>query len=115
MLDEEWMGSDMVLDEAWYACWSGDARVAPEAQSKRQRLDVGVIPHCFLLVLVGRLVGFLGFLSELSFGWVGWLILFVGSWVRWFVFGELVESLGSGFQVGSSSHHLGWVYGGGGC
>jgi hypothetical protein len=78
-------------------------------------LDVGVIPHCFLLVLVDRLIGFSGFMSDLRFGWIGWLIFFVGSWVRWFGFGELVESLGSGFQVGSWSHDLGWVSGGGGC
>jgi hypothetical protein len=115
VLDEEWMGSDMVFDEAWYACWSGDARVAPEAQSKRQRLDVGVIPHCFLLVLVGRLISFSGFLSDFGFGWLDW---YVGSvvlgWVL-FVVGGLVESLSSGFQVGPCSLNSGWVYGGGGC
>lgn len=111
----EWMGSDMGADEAQYMWWSGRARGAPRAQSKRQRLDVGVIPHCFLLVLVDRLIWFSGFLGGFEFGWIGWLKFSVGSWFEWFVFGELVESLSSGFQVGPCSLNSGWVYGGGEC
>jgi hypothetical protein len=105
----------MGADGDWYEQRAVSASGAVGSWSKRQRLDVGVILHCFLLVLVIRLVGFSGFLSELSFGWIGWLKFSVGSWVKWFVFGELVESLGSGFQVDSWPYNLGWVCGGGGC
>ena len=111
----EWMGSDMGVDGAPYAWWSGSARGAPRAQSKRKRLDVGVIPHCFLFDLVDRLIGFSGFFVDLRFGRFGWLKLSVGSWFEWIVLGELVELLSSGFLVDPCSGILGWVSGGGRC
>ena len=111
----EYAGSDMGADGDWYMQRAVSANGAVGSWSKRQRLDVGVIPHCFLLVLVDRLIGFSGLLSDLKFGWIGSLKFSGGSWFEWFVFGELVESLSSGFQVGLCSLYLSWVYGGGGC
>jgi hypothetical protein len=105
----------MGADGDWYEQRAVSASGAVGSSSKRQRLDVGVIPHCFLLVLVDRLIWVSGFLGDLRFGWIGWLKFSVGSWVRWFVIGELLESLGSGFQIGPWSLNLGWVSGGGGC
>lgn len=73
----ECVGNDMVAIGSPYAWWLGGARGAPKARSKRKRLDVGVLPYCFVLFSWGesihcfrpfiswfiRLVGFL----ELSF------------------------------------------------
>lgn len=109
------MGSDMVLDEEWYECWSSDARGASGAQSKRQRLDVGVIPHCFLLVLVDRLIWFSGFLSDFEFGWLDWFVGSVDlSWVL-FVYGRFVEWLGSSVLSEFCWSNLDWFSGGDGC
>ncbi len=55
----EWMGNDMVLDGPLYAWWSGRARGAPRAHSKRKRLDVGVLPYFFVLFLLGNSACFL--------------------------------------------------------
>jgi hypothetical protein len=74
-----------------YAQHQGGARGAPHAQSKRQRLDVGVIPHCFLLVLVDRLVGLSGYFVDFRFSWLGWFVGSVGlGWVL-FIFGGLLS------------------------
>ena len=112
---EEWMGSDMGADEAQYTWWSGRARGAPRAQSKRQRLDVGVIPHCFLLVLVDQRVGYSGFVVDVSFSWMSWLNFSVGSSCEYFVVGEYVEWLKSGVLSDVWLMSSGWIYGGGGC
>jgi hypothetical protein len=56
-----------------YAQHQGGARGAPRAQSKRKRLDVGVLPYCFVLFLLGE-AGF-----------------FLGSFIAWFI--ELVDCL----------------------
>lgn len=78
----EWMGSDMVVNGSLYAWCLGRARGVPRAQSKRKRLDVGILPHCFVLFLLG----------ESGYH----LSLFIGSFIRLvdfldFVFGVLVE------------------------
>lgn len=111
----EWMGSDMGADGAQYAWWSGRARGAPRAQSKRQRLDVGVIPHCYLLVLVARMVVCSGFVADLSFSRMSWVRFSVGLRCECFAFGERVERLGSGVLSGACWISLGRVYGGVGC
>jgi hypothetical protein len=108
----EWMGSDMGADGAQYAWWSGGARGAPRAQSKRQRLDVGVIPHCFLLVLVARWVGRSGFVGDYSFSRMSWLNSLVCSSFGCFAFGECVERLRSCVLSDICSISLGRVYGG---
>jgi len=117
----EWMGSDMGADGAQYAWWSGGARGAPRAQSKRQRLDVGVLPY-FLFFLLDEL-------SHLWCSYVGWLSGLVDSLsfgfrslVKWWCYGSLVEPLEldlsvvySGRYLGRSPCAQGLVFGGGGC
>jgi len=113
----EWMGSDMVVNSERYAWWSGGARGAPRAQSKRQRLDVGVLPYCFVLFLLGEAGFFVG-------SSVGWLIELVDCLV--FVRGVFVElvSLSRWFpgllghfsgKIILGSFDPGVVVGGGGC
>lgn len=108
----EYAGSDMGADGEWYEQRAVSASGAVGSWSKRQRLDVGVIPLCFLLVLVDRLTGLSGWFVDLRFGWLDW---FVGlSWML-FVFGGFVEWLSlvilSEFCWGA----LDWFSGGGGC
>jgi hypothetical protein len=100
-----------------YAQHQGGARGAPRAQSKRKRLDVGVLPHCFVLFLLDKTV----FVSGLFVGWfielVDCLIFVRGVFVklvdlsRWLP-GFIGHSL-RGFIVGFCDPGL--VAGGGGC
>ena len=113
----EWMGNDMVLDGSLYAWWSGRARGAPRAQSKRKRLDVGVLPYFFVLFLLGEAVYSLG----LFIGWFIRLVVIIG-----FVFGVLVGSVVLSFwfdwlvvhfggRILLVSFDTGLAAGGGGC
>ena len=117
VVGEEWLGSDMVVNGALYAWWLGSATGAPEAHSKRKRLDVGVLPYCFVLFLSG----------ESGYLW--------GSFINWFIrlvdfldfgLGILVELVSLRFwfhrlsvhfsgRVILGSYVLSLVYGGGGC
>lgn len=74
--------SDMGVIGERYAQRQGSARGAPRAQSKRKRLDVGVLPHFFVLFLLGEAGSFLG-------SFIGWFIELVDCLV--FVYGVLVE------------------------
>ena len=113
----EGMGSDMVASGSLYAWRVGRARGAPEAHSKRKRLDVGVLPYCFVLFLFGESAYFLGSFS----GWFIRLGDFLG-----FVSGALVELISLSYRfhwvVGHFSgrvipgfFNLSLVAGGGGC
>lgn len=114
--DWEWPGNDMGADGALYAWWSGGARGAPGAHSKRIRLDVGVLPYFFVLFLLAesvyslssfigwfiRLVDFLGFvfgviveLVVLSF-WFDWLVFGFGGRVLLLSFGPSLAAGGGG-------------------
>ncbi len=122
VISGEYAGSDMGADGERYVRHPGGARGAPQAHSKRKRLDVGVLPYCFVLFL----------LDELSHLWcslVGWLSELVDSLsfgfrslVKWWWCGSLVEPLEldssvvySGEYWGRSSCAHGLVSGGGGC
>lgn len=109
----EWMGSDMGVDEALYAWWSGRARGAPRAQSKPKGLDVGVSPNFFLLFLLGKS-------GHLLDSFIGWFFGLSNWWS--FHFRSLVRSLNFSFWFvclirlsGSSFFELGLVFGGVGC
>lgn len=112
-----WMGSDMVVNGERYAWCLGSARGAPQAQSKRKRLDVGVVTCCFVLFLLDE-SGY--FLSSL----IGWFIRLVD--FLDFVFGALVELVPLRFwlhrlavhfssRVVLGSFNPSLVAGGGGC
>jgi hypothetical protein len=97
-----------------YAQHQGGARGAPRAQSKRKRLDVGVLSYCFVLFLLGEADLFLG-------SFIGWSIRLIDFTV--FVSGALVELVSlSRWFAGFVSHFLsgfslgsGLIFGGGGC
>jgi hypothetical protein len=82
------MGSDMVVNRPLYAWWLGRARGAPEARSKRKRLDVGVLPYCFVLFLLDESAYLLG-------SFVNWFIRLVDFFD--FDYGVLVESVSLSF------------------
>ena len=82
----EYVGSDMGVMGKRYPQWPGGARGAPRAQSKRKRLDVGVLPYCFLLFLLGESGCFFS-------SFTGWLI-------------RLVDFLNFGFSVSVESSSL---------
>ena len=119
---EEYAGSDMGVDGERYVRHPGGARGAPRAHSKRKRLDVGVLPYCFVLFLLAEL-------SHLWCSFVGWMLEWVDSlrsefhsMVGWWCHCSLVESLGLGSLVRftggvhcRSSFEQGLVAGGGGC
>ena len=101
VVNGEWMGSDMGADALRYGWWLGGARGAPQAHSKRQRLDVGVLPYLILFVfggyfggliggasvvksLVGLLTGFISFLDEVE-SVLGLVLRFTLSHQRWFI------------------------------
>jgi hypothetical protein len=91
--DGERTGNDMGADGSLYAWWSGGARGAPGAHSKRIRLDVGVLYSCFVLFL----------LDDLSHRW--------GSILAWVVFSLASLKIGErGYasQVGSSAFDT-WI------
>lgn len=113
VMDGERTGNDMGADGALYAWWSGGARGALGAHSKRKRLDVGVLSYCFVLFLFGesaysfsslidrftRLVDFLGFvfgnmveLVSLSF----WFRSFAGYFSGKVTLGICVKNLSAG-------------------
>ena len=114
---EAYVGSDMVVVGERYVWCLGSARGAPQAQSKRKRLDVGVLPYCFVLFLLGESAYYLN-----SFiGWFMGLVDFLD-----FVIGVLVELVSLSFWLSRFSVHfsgrvlLGFVgrrlvAGGGGC
>jgi hypothetical protein len=105
----------MVFVGQRYAQGAGSAMVLVRCWSKRQRLDVGVIPHCFLLVLIGRLIRFSGFLSDFGFGWLDWFVGSVGlGWVL-FLVGGFVEWLSSSVFHEFCWSNLDWFSGGGRC
>ncbi len=114
---EEWMGSDMVLDEEWYAWRSGDARGAPEAQSKRQGLDVGVLTYFFVLLLLGEAGYFFGSFIGWFIGLVNCLVFVSGVFVELVslsrCFHRVVGHFSCRFVLGSLDPSL--VDGGGGC
>ena len=95
--DGEWPGNDMGASGSLYAWWSGGARGAPGAHSKRIRLDVGVLPYFFVLFLLGESVH-----SLCSF--IGWFIRLID--FLDFVFGVLVESVSLRFGFPSFSVHF---------
>jgi len=114
-----WEGavSDMGVIGERYAQRRGSARGAPRAQSKRKRLDVGVLHYCFVLFSLGEAGFFLG-------SFVGWFI----RWVDFldFILGVLVGLVSLSFwfprftvhssgrvTLGSFDPNL--VAGGGGC
>ena len=97
--NREWVGSDMGADAQRYGWWSGGARGAPQAHSKRQRLDVGVLPSLFLFVfggyfggqiggasvvksLVSLLTGFLSFSGQVESG-LSSVLRFTLSYLQW--------------------------------
>lgn len=93
VMSGEWMGNDMGANAAQYVWWSGSARGAPRAHSKRKRLDVGVLPYFFVLFLLDES----GFILGSLIGWFIWLVDFLdfvlgvsvelvplSYWVHWF-------------------------------
>ncbi len=108
------MVSGWAVDGAQYAWRLGGARGAPRAHSKRKRLDVGVLPYCFLLSLLGEAVSifgsFIGWLMELvdCLILVRWVLTGLVSLCRWFS-GLLGRYLGRSFFAPVL------VFGGGGC
>lgn len=113
-VSEEYAGSDMGADGEWYEQRAVSASGAVGSWSKRKRLDVGVLPYCFVFSLLNEAGFFLG-------SFIGWFIelvdslVFVGS-----VFVELVDS--SRWFVGFIGHFLsrfslcsGLIFGGVGC
>jgi len=112
--DGEYPDSDMVANEAQYACRPGIARGAPRAHSKRKRLDVGVLYYCFVLLFWGEAGFFLGSL-------IGWLIELVdclvfvrGVFVEWVYLSRWIPGFVGQFLDGFS-RGSGLVVGGGGC
>jgi hypothetical protein len=104
----------MGADGDWYMQRAVSANGAVGSWSKRQRLDVGVLPYFFALFLLGEAGFFLG-------SFIGWLIELVDCLV--FVRGVFVElfSLSRWFP-GFIGHFLsrfslgsGLIFGGGGC
>lgn len=112
-VSEEYAGSDMGADGEWYEQRAVSASGAVGSWSKRKRLDVGVLPHFFVLFLLGEsgfflgsfvgwfieLVDFLIFVSGVFVGLVPlsrWLHRFVGRFSCRFVLGSLDPSLVAG-------------------
>jgi hypothetical protein len=105
-----------------YAQHQGGARGAPHAQSKRQRLDVGVLPYFFVLFLLDEAGYFLSSFIGWFLGLVGSLRYYFRSLVKSWCYGSLVESLDLGSSViclsrllgssGGSSFELSLVAGG---
>lgn len=115
--DGEWPGNDMGANGSLYAWWSGGARGAPGAHSKRIRLDVGVLPYFFVLFLLGNSV----YLLSSFIGWFTRLIGFLD-----FDFRVLIKSVSWSFCFPRFSVHFSnevtlgsigpsLVSGGGGC
>ena len=108
------MVSGWAVDGAQYAWRLGGARGAPRAHSKRKRLDVGVLPYCFLLLLVGEAVLIFGSFIGRLMKWVDYLDLVRGDFVelvslsRWFPW--VLDRFSSWSSHGSDS-----AFGGGGC
>ncbi len=124
--DKECMGNDWVSNEARYADRTRIARGAPEAHSKRKRLDVGVSSYAFVFILVDDFGSFIGFLLHWLIRWLVSLSLYWGSFVEWLLNCSWVESLGlvawvrslNGILSGSVRHYwaeLRMFTGGGGC
>ena len=113
-VSEEYAGSDMGADGEWYEQRAVSASGAVGPWSTRKRLDVGVLPHFFVLFLLGEAGFFLG----LSVGWCIGLVdclVFVGGVIvelaylrSWFP--GLLGRFLSRFSLGS-----GLIFGGGGC
>ncbi len=117
VVNGEWMGNDMGAIASFYMWWSGSARGAPEAQSKRKRLDVGVLPYFFVLFFLGESGFILGSL-------IGWFISLLDFLV--FVSGVSVELVSLSLWFHRFSAHFACriilgsfgpslVVGGGGC
>ena len=108
------MVSGWAVDGVQYAWRLGGARGAPRAHSKRKRLDVGVLPYCFLLLLVGEAVLIFGSFIGRLMKWVDYLDLVRGDFVelvslsRWFPW--VLDRFSSWSSHGSDS-----AFGGGGC
>ncbi len=113
----EWMGSDMVVNGSLYAWWLGRARGAPWAQSKRKRLDVGVLPYFFLLFLLDEVGFFLGSVISWFIGLVDFLVFHFGVIVELVYlssrFPRLLGHFSGRVILGSVEPSL--VVGGGGC
>ena len=75
----DWIGNDMGAIRAQYVWWSGRARGAPGAHSKRKRLDVGVLSYCFLLFWFSQLGSSLDFLVSEFTGLIDLLVFSFGS------------------------------------
>ena len=110
----EWMGNDMGTDGSPYAWRMGRARGAPRARSKRQRLDVGVLPSFFVLFLLRKsLCSYRSFLGSFISS-----VVFVS-----FVVGVIVELVSQSFRFqrlmvqfpGGDFFGPELVAGGGGC
>lgn len=115
VVNSERLGGRWVMIGSWYAQRAGSATVAARYQSKPKGLDVGVIPHCFLLILVTRWVGHSGYLVDLSYSWMSWLNSSAGSSCECLDYGEYLEWVRSGVLSDVCSISSGWIYGGGGC
>jgi hypothetical protein len=109
------VGNDMAAIGSPYAWWLGRARGAPRARSKRKRLDVGVIPHYFLLVLMNRSVGFSCCFVDLRFGRLSEFSASVRFFGECFDSDELFEWLSAVVLRGFCRVSLGCCFGGGGC
>jgi hypothetical protein len=84
----EYAGSDMGVDGDWYEQRAVSASGAVGLWSKRQRLDVGVLPYFLVLFLLGESVYSLG-------SFIGWFIRLIGC--LGFVLGVLVYSVALSF------------------
>jgi hypothetical protein len=92
-----------------YARHPGGARGAPRAQSKRKRLDVGVLPYCFVLFLLAESGSFLGSLVGSLLGLVESLRFIFRYLVQWVWVDLFVESLDLVFLVDWLSDSLGKI------
>lgn len=109
-------GSGMVVAEEWYGWWRSNATGVAEADSKRERLDVGVLTQSIFLYGLNRSHSFCGY----SIGWLS-------QWNDWLGQGlDSLEALDSlsfrlpdfvqeqhSFPIGFIDQGL--IEGGGGC
>ena len=110
----EWMGNDMVANGAHYAWWSGRARGAPRAQSKRKRLDVGVLPYFFVIFSLGEAGSFWDLFVGWFMGLVDFLVFGFGVFVGLVSLSRCFAGF-IGHFLSRSSLGSGLIFGGGGC
>lgn len=108
VVDGEYTGSVILADGDWYEQCVVSARVSAWCWSKRQRLDVGVYPNCFVFILADGFSDFSDYFVDLSFDWlsspVGELLILCSC-----ILGELSEWVSSVVLSDSSDGFSGGV------